>query len=190
MRYRHCAFLIFLMFATFTGGYQAEARKSSPSLVKELYEEATVSAPQADEVCFTPEEPCHVKLTKFIQSSHSSIDIAIFDINLDKLTHEVLAQAKKIPVRILVDRREAKSGHSLAKTILASGAQLRYGHQKGIMHNKFVIVDGKMLETGSFNYTNGAAFKNNENQVYLATPAIVERYRKRFEKIWTEGDQP
>jgi phosphatidylserine/phosphatidylglycerophosphate/cardiolipin synthase-like enzyme len=38
---------------------------------------------------------------------------------------------------------------------------LRFGHtSEGIMHNKFVIVDGKMIEIGSFNYTNHASKAN------------------------------
>jgi len=52
-------------------------------------------------------------------------------------------------------------------------------------------VDGQtahaMLETGSFNQTHGAAYSNNENQIYLANPKVLDRYKKRFEKIWAEG---
>jgi phosphatidylserine/phosphatidylglycerophosphate/cardiolipin synthase-like enzyme len=55
------------------------------------------------------------------------------------------------------------------------------------MHNKFTIVDGKMLETGSFNYANHASQANNENQIYLVQPEILERYKKRFEEIWQAG---
>jgi len=62
---------------------------------------------------------------------------------------------------------------------------VRYGKQKGIMHNKFVIVDGKALETGSYNFTNGAAVKNNENRVYLADATLVAKYVTRFEQIWS-----
>jgi phosphatidylserine/phosphatidylglycerophosphate/cardiolipin synthase-like enzyme len=152
-----------------------------------LVNEALVKVPQADEVCFAPDEPCDVKLVKFIQSAKVSLDVAIFDINLDKLVHELIIQSKKIPVRVLVDRREAKGRNSLVQLLLDAGVKVRYGHQRGIMHNKITIVDGKMIETGSFNYTNGAAFKNNENQLYSATPSIVERYKSRFEKIWSIG---
>jgi phosphatidylserine/phosphatidylglycerophosphate/cardiolipin synthase-like enzyme len=150
----------------------------------------TVKTPVADETCFAPDEPCDAKLTKFVQSAQKSLDIAIFDFNLDKLVHEILVQSKKVRVRLVVDRKQAKGGdrNTLAPVLIRAGAQVKYGHQRGIMHNKFIIVDGKMLETGSFNFTNGAAFKNNENQVYLATPSIIERYQMRFEKLWTEGD--
>ncbi|MGZ3699798.1 MAG: phospholipase D-like domain-containing protein, partial [Bdellovibrionota bacterium] len=97
--------------------------------------------------------------------------------------------AKQIPVRIVVDRRQAKGSHSGVKTLLQGGIELKYGHQRGIMHNKFVIVDGRALETGSFNHTHHAATANNENQIYLFKSAIVSRYRKRFEKLWAEGDR-
>ena len=44
-----------------------------------------------------------------------------------------------------------------------------------------------MLETGSFNYTRDATERNNENQVYLGNPAIVEQYSKHFEELWKQA---
>ena len=127
----------------------------SPKFTDKL-DEALVSPPKDEEACFSPDEPCDIKLLKFIDSANSSLDIAIYDINLDELVHHFLVKALKIPVRIVVDRRQAKGGHSLVPTLLQGGAQLRYGRQRGIMHNKFVIVDGKRVEVGSFNYTHHA----------------------------------
>lgn len=143
--------------------------------------------PKNFEVCFSPEEPCDVKLAKFVQSAQKSLDIAVFDINLDKVVHEVLVASRKIPVRVLVDKRQAKGPHSLVALLVKAGASVRFGRQRGVMHNKFTIVDGKMIETGSFNYTNHAATSNSENQIYLSEPSVVERYKKRFEVIWAKG---
>jgi phosphatidylserine/phosphatidylglycerophosphate/cardiolipin synthase-like enzyme len=94
-----------------------------------------------------------------------------------------------MPVRIVVDRRQSKQPHSLARLLVKAGAKVKVGRQRGIMHNKFTIVDGQMIETGSFNYTAGASYKNNENQIYLAQPQVVDRYKKRFEKLWNEGNE-
>lgn len=180
--------LLILICLTVTQAQASTHKSKLMSGVTNIINEALVKPPVADELCFTPDDPCDIKLVKFINGAKTTLDIAIFDINLDKLVNELILQSKKIPVRILVDRREAKGGHSLVPLLIKAGVQVRYGHQRGIMHNKFVIVDGKMIETGSFNYTNGAAFKNNENQIYLATPALVEKYKSRFEKIWARGD--
>lgn len=136
-------------------------------------------------VCFSPDEGCDVKLSQFVQSAQQSIDVAIFDFNLDKLAHDLLVQSRKVRVRVLADLRQAKNKErSLIPMLTKAGVQVRYGRQRGIMHNKFMIIDGKKLETGSFNYTNGAAFKNAENQIYLSEPEIIRRYQERFEKLW------
>jgi phosphatidylserine/phosphatidylglycerophosphate/cardiolipin synthase-like enzyme len=171
---------------------EALARKKRPknkvkhNVVTQV-DESTITPPKPNEVCFSPENHCDIKFNKFVQSAEKSLDIAIYDVNLDQVVHTILVKAKTMPVRILVDTRQAKGPHSLVSTIKKAGIEVRYGYQRGIMHNKFTIVDGKMLETGSFNYTNGAANKNNENQVYLDTPEIVAAYKDRFEKIWAEA---
>jgi len=147
----------------------------------------TVSEPKDQEVCFSPDEPCDLKLIKLIQSAKKSIDMTIYDINRDKLVHELMVASKRIPVRILVDRRQAKGEHSLVPLLIKAGVPVKFGRQRGIMHNKFTLVDHKMLETGSFNYTNHASEANNENQIYLTSPIIVEKYKKRFEQLWEHG---
>lgn len=144
----------------------------------------------ANEVCFSPEEACDEKLAAFIQSAKKSVDVAVFDINLDQVVHQLLVQSKKIPVRILVDRRQSRGRHSLVPLLIKAGAQVRLGYQRGIMHHKFVIADGTRLMTGSFNFTNGAAFKNQENQVYLDDPALLGRFKDRFERSWRESKHP
>lgn len=171
----------------------AEGAKKNRESIERLpvRDESTVELPVANEVCFSPGESCEIKLLKFIQSAKSSIDIAIFDITLDSLSQEIITQSKKISVRVVVDRRQSHGTHSAVATLIKYGVKVRIGHQSGgVMHNKFTIVDGHMVETGSFNYTAAAATKNNENQVYLSTPNIVDRYKARFEKIWGIGDEP
>ena len=152
--------------------------------------EAMIRPPVDQEVCFSPEGNCDIKLWKLIQTAQKSLDIAIFDLTHVKIAHEIAVASKRIPVRVLVDRRQSKGQHSRVPFLIKAGVNVRIGTQRGIMHNKFAIVDGKMLETGSFNYSDGASTKNNENQVYLANPAIVEAFRRRFEEIWSAGREP
>ncbi len=188
-----CVFVVLLTLLQFTVNELAEARrtKKNPNLLDQLgarIDAAWVKTPIDEEVCFSPEEHCDIKLVKFIDSAKSSLDIAVFDITLDQVAHHILVQAKKIPVRMVVDRRQAKGNHSLVRTLIKGGISLKIGRQRGLMHNKFTIVDGKMVETGSFNYTNGASTSNSENQIYLEKPAIVSRYRNEFERLWANAD--
>jgi phosphatidylserine/phosphatidylglycerophosphate/cardiolipin synthase-like enzyme len=168
----------------------ARPRKKRESFLDQIgnrVEAALVKPPVDQEVCFSPDDPCDTKLVKFVDSALASLDVAIFDVTLDEFAHHLLVASRKFPVRVLVDKRQAKGAHSLVRTLVKGGAQVRFGRQRGIMHNKFTIIDAKMVETGSFNYTNNATRNNNENQLYSANPAVVAAYRKRFEKIWSEG---
>lgn len=167
---------IFLFFYCLNG-WCHQARPS-------IWTDALVTVPKDQETCFSPDEPCDVKLIKFIKSAQKSIDIAIYDINRDQLVHEILVASKKVKVRVLADRVQAKGKHSLVPLLIKAGVDVRFGKQRGIMHNKFTIIDGKMIEAGSFNYTNHASEANNENQIYLANPDVVQRYQKRFQHLW------
>lgn len=56
------------------------------------------------------------------------------------------------------------------------------------MHNKFMIIDGHSIETGSFNYTQSATYRNAENVIYLRNrPDIAERYTQEFNRLWSEA---
>lgn len=180
---------LFLTFTILCSSFAtAEARKNHVT-THPSPKNSIVTTPVDGEVCFSPKMPCDQKLIKFIDSAEKSLDIAIFDVNLDELVHHILVQSKKIPVRIVVDKRQAKGTHSLVGTLIKGGANVKFGHQKGIFHDKFSIVDGKMIETGSFNYTNHATSSNQENQVYLSNPAIVKQYEDQFNEIWNDAKE-
>jgi phosphatidylserine/phosphatidylglycerophosphate/cardiolipin synthase-like enzyme len=174
------------------GSAQAREHHRVAGDLEEAIADQMTKAPEDLEVCFSPDERCDRKIVKFVASAQSSLDIAIYDVNLGSLVDLIIEKSKTIPVRMVVDRRQAKEKASAVPRLIAAGVNIRYGKQRGsgIMHNKFVLVDGKMVETGSFNETNHASFYNNENQIYLANPKIVERYRKRFETLWDNGLKP
>jgi phosphatidylserine/phosphatidylglycerophosphate/cardiolipin synthase-like enzyme len=188
---------LMLLFTHFAPGQAQARRHRGMSLADTVTESviaridaALVAPPKDEEVCFSPDEPCDIKLIKFIEGAQSSIEVAIFDLNLKPLAAKLLGKSKTVTVRVVVDRRQAKGQHSLVPELIRQGVNIRYGRQRGIMHNKFVVVDGKAVEVGSFNYTNHASKANEENQLYLTKPAVVERYRKRFEKLWSKGKSP
>jgi phosphatidylserine/phosphatidylglycerophosphate/cardiolipin synthase-like enzyme len=158
-------------------------------------EPATTSVPaasseQSPEVCFSPDEPCEERLARFVGSARKSLDLAIYDINLEEVGELLISFSKKIPVRIVVDRRQSKERNSIVPTLESAGVKIRFGHQRGIMHNKFAIIDGARLETGSFNYTHHASLANQENQLYLTDSRLIARYQKRFNQMWERANEP
>jgi phosphatidylserine/phosphatidylglycerophosphate/cardiolipin synthase-like enzyme len=141
--------------------------------------------------CFSPQEACDLPIIEIIQSAKKYIDLAVFDLNRDQIVHALLVAAtKKVKVRILVDKRQAKGSHSLVPLLLKRKVSIKFGVQRGYMHHKFMIVDGQMLETGSYNYTNHASIANAENQLYLSDPQMIARYQAQFNQLWEKGAIP
>lgn len=149
-----------------------------------------VSSPHNQEVCFSPDEPCDEKILNFVGGAQKSIDIAAYELTLKPLGDQLTSLAKKIPIRIVMDKKEANKQGSLASSLRSAGISVRYGNQHGLMHDKFTIIDGAIVETGSFNYTMDAVSRNQENQIYLAQPVVVERYKERFQKMWDTALKP
>ena len=145
------------------------------------------TAPFDNEACFAPDEPCADKLIQFMQSAKQSLDVAIYELTDKKIVNAAIELSKTIKVRFVVNVKQSDASSTSYAMLKAAHIPVQVGNQKGIMHNKFTIVDGKRLELGSFNYTYKAASSNQENQLYLSTPSVVERYQARFELMFKNG---
>ncbi len=54
------------------------------------------------------------------------------------------------------------------------------------MHNKFMVVDGRYVIAGSYNFTTTAGAANWENVVWMDSPEIASRYAQAWERITSE----
>jgi len=53
------------------------------------------------------------------------------------------------------------------------------------MHNKFAIIDNRLLLTGSYNWTASANSRNDENLMVIDDPGIIEIFQNQFVNLWT-----
>ncbi len=53
----------------------------------------------------------------------------------------------------------------------------------GIMHDKFCVIDNQIVITGSYNWTNNAEFKNDENITIEKDPEQASRYSEEFRRL-------
>ncbi len=150
---------------------------------------AAPTAPPDGTTCFSPDGGCADLLTGFLGSARASVDMAIYDLTLDRVARRLAAlRAKGVSVRVLVDRREARwDRYSRVPRLVEAGVEVRTVDLRGIMHDKFCVVDGREVETGSFNYTRSADRRNAENQVYLTSPSVVAAFRREFRRLWSRA---
>src|SRR5262249_54774595 len=59
--------------------------------------------------------------------------------------------------------------------------------QRGpIMHNKFMVVDGEWVWTGSWNWTTGDTYRLNNNAIKIRSKELAANYTAEFEKMFVQ----
>lgn len=134
-----------------------------------------------------PDLSCAKAVRNLIGEARESIKIAIYSISEPEIISS-LAEAKKRVKDILViaDLSQSKGkamSHAL-ETLRGAGIDVRVAkRQKALMHNKVMIVDGKIVATGSYNYTLHA-YHNDENLIILQGEELAGMYQKYvFDRI-------
>jgi phosphatidylserine/phosphatidylglycerophosphate/cardiolipin synthase-like enzyme len=141
----------------------------------------------ASDVYFSPTGGARQRLLAAIRSAKESIDVAVYHITSFELADALAAaKARGVRIRILTDgeKLQASGGayrilerHRIPVRALGSAAD-------GLMHHKFAVFDGKLVATGSYNWTQTAERGNYENLVFLDDPATVSRFATEFRRLW------
>ena len=171
--------LVFLLvFALGVGLGIAVTYHPAPTISQALYKAET---------CFSPNGGVASSIIKAINNTKSSIDLAIFDLTSNDIASSLeKAQKRGVKIRIIADSRQAKGANSKIPILADDQFSLKitHGEGRGIMHNKFAILDGKLMVTGSYNWTNNAEHFNYENAIFITDPNVIKQYQKEFDTIW------
>jgi len=126
------------------------------------------------ELYFCPQDGCKEKLVEFLRSAEHSIHCALFDVDLPEVKDEL---KRGIDVKLVTDVKNVDESKEL-NPIVNPGYQL--------MHNKFCVVDGKKIFTGSFNPTERGNFYNNNNMLIIESEHLAKNYEDEFEELFSE----
>ncbi len=113
------------------------------------------------------------------------LDIAIYIFSDDQIGDAVeRAWENGAEVRIFTESKEACKSYSEISRLAALGIPVRVDNHSGIMHNKFAVVNGEVVITGSYNWSDSADRKNWENVVVIRIPEVAQDYAQNFETMW------
>lgn len=125
---------------------------------------------------FCPQDDCGTAFISFLDSAQQSLRCALYEIDLPSVQQKLLQKQKTIDVKIVTDDEYLKQfNHSFVKA-----------DSWGLMHNKFCVVDGKKVSTGSMNPTVNDAHKNNNNLLLIESSVLAQNYEDEFQEMWNE----
>lgn len=125
-----------------------------------------------------------------IQGAKNSVDIAAYSFTSKPIAAALVAAKNRgIAVRVVADPK-ANAKYTAVTFLSNQGVPVRIDGQyaDGYMHNKFMIVDGDTVQTGSFNYSASAVSRNAENALLVQNaPELAKAYQAEFNRLWNES---
>jgi len=129
-------------------------------------------------------------LAAFISTAQSSVDMAIYQLDLPNVTQALLEAKKRgAVVRVVtdIDTLEDDKENPSFKQLQKAGIRVAGGNSNAIMHDKFVVVDGRRVWTGSWNFTANDTYRYNNNGLAIESPDLARNYTVVFEKMFKEA---
>jgi phosphatidylserine/phosphatidylglycerophosphate/cardiolipin synthase-like enzyme len=124
-------------------------------------------------VHFCPQENCETILANTLNEAEHTINCAFYDFNLKEPIK--LLKEKDVQTQIIIDRHNFKKVKNNQFTIEADNPAL--------MHNKFCIIDKKIILAGSMNPTTNGATKNNNNLIIINSTYLAKNYQNEFNEM-------
>ena len=140
-------------------------------------------------VSFSPDGGGERIIVDAINQSRRQILVQAYGFT-DRAILAALAEAKRrhVDVRIILDKSNDRSNsnesrYSGATYMKNIGVPVWIDYKPAIAHNKVMIIDGKEVITGSFNFTSSAQRRNAENVLILdGVPQLADAYTKDW--LW------
>jgi phosphatidylserine/phosphatidylglycerophosphate/cardiolipin synthase-like enzyme len=152
-----------------------------------LLEPAPSMAAVAIENAFSPRQVATDLIVRTIGEAQKSVCVAAYFFTSYPIADALVeAHRRGVDVRVVLD------SHQRLRRVISyldhNGIATRFNDHYAIMHDKFMIVDGRTLETGSFNFTRAAEYENAENVLVIRdSPVTIGGYARQWDKLWAEA---
>lgn len=136
---------------------------------------------------FSPDGGARRAIVAEINGAREEILVAMYTFTSAEIAESLIrARERGVQVRVMLDEgqriRGGANGRQSAR-LIESGIEVRFDSVSGLMHNKFAVIDRRLVITGSYNWTAGAEERNFENLLVIRSSPIAERYAEEFDAI-------
>jgi phosphatidylserine/phosphatidylglycerophosphate/cardiolipin synthase-like enzyme len=176
-----------LLKTTITTTQTAGANTVTTTITK-LYTTTVVSSDAStgvvQAVCFSRVEQCDNLLINLISQAKKSVYVAIYSFTRDSLAKALIdAKNRGVEVKVVIEEENAYGQGSDYQILRDAGVDVRLDGNPALMHHKFMIVDGEIMVTGSYNWSTAAEDRNDENFVVIRDEEVVDRFTQEFNRL-------
>jgi phosphatidylserine/phosphatidylglycerophosphate/cardiolipin synthase-like enzyme len=121
-----------------------------------------------------------------LRTAQTQVDIAAFDLDAEPIVQALIELHEAgIPVRVVTDTDNAEL--ETIERLRDYEITVVEDDRSALMHNKFIVIDGRIIYTGSLNFTTNGAYCNNNNLVRIDSPALAANYLAEMSEMYDDG---
>jgi phosphatidylserine/phosphatidylglycerophosphate/cardiolipin synthase-like enzyme len=125
------------------------------------------------------------RLAEAIDTAQENVDVAAYDFDLAPVADALVRAAERgVRVRLVSDSDYADELGP--RTLRQAGIPVVFDNREPFMHNKFAVIDGDAVWTGSWNLTENGTYRNNNNVVILTSEQLATNYTTEFEEMFDD----
>jgi phosphatidylserine/phosphatidylglycerophosphate/cardiolipin synthase-like enzyme len=124
-------------------------------------------------------------LADAIDSAKLTVDVAIYSLSLNSIRDALLrAHDRGVQIRMVMESDNLDRADP--QRLKDAGIPILGDRREGLMHNKFVVIDGSEVWAGGMNYTDSGAYEDNNVLMRIRSVKMAENYTKEFEEMFVE----
>jgi len=133
------------------------------------------------------------RIIEHMDKASSSIELVVYEIRSNEIVDALIAAKHRgVRVRILVDSVHSPVATPQEKTLEEEGIDVKRvrGISNDLMHDKFILFDGAVASTPSYNRSaKSLRAKNEEEAAFTHDKAQINILKQQFENFWNHTDQ-
>ncbi len=144
------------------------------------------------ETYFSPDDGVAARVTELVSSAAESIYFLAYSFTSDAIAQAIRDRHDAgVSVAGVMDESQVKSNQGTEFDPFAqAGIPVRFDGNPGLMHHKVIIIDRRIVITGSYNFTASAEERNDENLLVIYSPEIAELYLAEFQRVYALAKTP
>ncbi len=147
-------------------------------------------AGSAVEVYFSPDDGVAGQVLDELYDARESIHFLAYSYTRDDFAEAMIELSQNgVLVQGVFDADQVRSNTGGEfDNLRSTGLDVRLDGLSGLMHHKVMIIDRRVVITGSYNFSGNAERSNDENLIIIDNAQVAEQFMQQFDLIYSSAN--
>lgn len=141
------------------------------------------------ETYFSPDDHPQERILELIRGAEDQILFLAFSFTSDSIAQAIIERSQAgVTVQGVLDTSQSYNDvGSEWERFQENDVDVRLDGNPEKMHHKFILIDGEIVVTGSYNFTESAEKKNDENVLIIHSSSLAFDFTQEFQRVYRKG---